>query len=188
MRWRTSRHRHCRSLEPAGAWAWESLCGGAWKVSKSDLRGFGFLGAVLRAPLLAVLDALGVEAAAHDVVAHARQVFHPAAPYQHHRVLLQVVAFPADVADDLESVGEAHFCDLAQRRIRLLWRGRVDARAHAALLWPARNLGYLALCGQARPRIAHQLIDCRHYLRSKKDRDGPSAKNGRPAQFEEAGF
>jgi len=25
-------------------------------------------------------------------------------------------------------------------------------------------------------------------LRSKKDRDGPSAKNGRPAQFEEAGF
>jgi len=25
-------------------------------------------------------------------------------------------------------------------------------------------------------------------LRSKKDRDGPSAKNGRPAQFEEGGF
>src|SRR6185436_13058836 len=62
------------------------------------------LGAVLGATLLAVLHALGVERAAHDVVAHARQVFHPAAADQHHRVLLQVVALAADVADHLEAV------------------------------------------------------------------------------------
>src|SRR2546427_4518304 len=61
--------------------------------------GLGFLRAVLGSALLAVLDALGIERAAHDVVAHAGQVFHPASPDQHHRVLLQIVAFPADVAD-----------------------------------------------------------------------------------------
>ena len=60
------------------------------------------LGAVLRTALLAVLDALRVEHAAQDVVAHARQVLHAAAADQHHRVLLQVVAFAGDVADDFE--------------------------------------------------------------------------------------
>src|SRR5258706_7133058 len=69
------------------------------------------LGAVLRAALLAVFHALRVERAAHDVIAHARQVLHPAAADQHHRVLLQVVAFAADVADHLEAVGETDFCD-----------------------------------------------------------------------------
>src|SRR3954468_25064862 len=84
------------------------------------------LGAVLGATLLAVLHALGVERAAHDVVAHARQVLHPAAADQHHRVLLQVVALAAAVADDLEAVRETHLRDLAKRRVRLLGRGRVD--------------------------------------------------------------
>src|SRR5512135_2458009 len=54
----------------------------------------GHLGAVLRARLLAVLHALRIERAAHDVVAHARQVLDAAAADQHHRVLLQVMAFP----------------------------------------------------------------------------------------------
>src|SRR3954471_17713720 len=49
----------------------------------------GRLGAVLGAGLLAVLDALRVERAAHDVVAHARQVLDAAAADQHHGVLLQ---------------------------------------------------------------------------------------------------
>src|SRR3954468_19521469 len=55
----------------------------------------GRLGAVLGAALLAVFHALRVERAAHDVVAHAGQVLHPAAADQHHRVLLQIVAFAA---------------------------------------------------------------------------------------------
>src|SRR5437868_14929758 len=54
------------------------------------LRGFG---AVLGARLLAVLHALRVERAAHDVVAHAGQILDAPAADQHHRVLLQVVAF-----------------------------------------------------------------------------------------------
>src|SRR5690242_7679016 len=154
--------------------------------SKLSLRSLGLLRAVLGPALLAVLHSLRVEAAAHDVVAHTREVLHPASADQHHRVLLQVVAFPADVADHLEPVGEPHLRDLAQRRIRLLGRGRIDARADPALLRGAGQRGNLALCGQAYPRIAHQLVDCRHYFQFQKNRDGPSARNGRPAEYKES--
>src|SRR5690606_41578588 len=47
------------------------------------------LGAVLRPPLPAIVDARAVERPAHDVVAHARQVLHTAAADQHDRVLLK---------------------------------------------------------------------------------------------------
>src|SRR5437016_7844238 len=50
------------------------------------------LGAVERTALAALGDALGVEHAAQDVIAHAGQVLHPAAADQHDAVLLQVVA------------------------------------------------------------------------------------------------
>jgi len=53
------------------------------------------------------------------VVAHARKVLDAAAADQHHRVLLQVVAFAANVTRDFEAVGQAYARDLAQRRIRL---------------------------------------------------------------------
>src|SRR5512142_407182 len=70
------------------------------------LRSLRLLGAVLGATLLAVLDAGSIETAAHHVVAHPGQILHAAAADEHHRVLLQVVAFAADIADDLEAVGE----------------------------------------------------------------------------------
>src|SRR3970282_700333 len=78
------------------------------------------LGAVLGAALLAVLHALRVERTAHDVVAHARQILHASAANQTHRVLLQVVALAADIADHLEAVGQPHLGALAQRGVRLL--------------------------------------------------------------------
>src|SRR6185503_8546407 len=78
------------------------------------------LRAVLRTRLLAILDALQVEGAADDVVAHTRQILHAAAAHEHDAVLLQVVAFTADVRDDLETVGQAHLGDLAKRGVRLL--------------------------------------------------------------------
>src|SRR3954468_12654384 len=58
------------------------------------------LGAVLGTSLFAILHARGIEAAAHDVVTHARQVLDAAAANQHDRVLLQIVSFAADVAGD----------------------------------------------------------------------------------------
>src|SRR5215472_3830745 len=124
------------------------------------------LGAVLRAPLVPVLDALGVEGAADDVVAHARQVLHAAAADHHHRVLLQVVTDAGDVAGHLEAVREPHARDLAQRRVRLLWRGDVDARAHTALLRTRFQRRHLVARGLRPARAADELVDRRHRSRT----------------------
>src|ERR1035438_4059472 len=101
----------------------------AWRRDMARFRLFGTLGAVLRTALLAVLDALGIKHAAQDVVAHARQILHAAAANHHHRMFLEIVPLARDVADYLEAVGQAHLGDLAQRRVRLLRRRGVDARA-----------------------------------------------------------
>src|SRR5215831_5191722 len=133
-----------------------------WMLFVLGLRGLGFLGAVLGAALLAVLDARRVERATHHVVAHAGQILHPSATYEHHRVLLQVVPFAADVADDLETVGEAHLGDLTQRGVWLLRRRGVDARAHAALLRALLERRHFALRHRGHTALAHQLIDRWH--------------------------
>src|SRR5215469_13334776 len=108
---------------------------GAW--ARRDMASYPLLlralGAVLGATLLALADPRAVERAAHGVIAHARQILDAAATDEHHRVLLQVVALAADVAGHFVAIGEAYAADLAQRRIRLLRRGGVDARADAAL-------------------------------------------------------
>src|SRR5277367_5721538 len=67
------------------------------RLVAGPLRGMSallLLGAVAAASLLAVADALGVQGAADDLVAHARQVAHPAAADEHDGVLLEVVANP----------------------------------------------------------------------------------------------
>src|SRR6266852_1684392 len=92
------------------------------------------LGAVFRAALAPVLDALGVMRAADDVIAHAGEILDPAAADEHHRVLLEIVALAGDIARHLEAVGEADARNLAQRGIRLFRRRRVDARADPAFL------------------------------------------------------
>src|SRR4051794_11928317 len=120
------------------------------------------LRAVPAASLLAVADALGVQRAADDLVAHAREVLHAAAAHEHHRVLLQVVADTGDVGGDLDATGEADASDLAQRRVRLLRRRRVDARADTAALrgtLQRRSLGLLDLVLAA---LADQLVDRGH--------------------------
>src|SRR4051812_3414843 len=120
------------------------------------------LRAVPAASLLAVPDALGVQRAADDLVAHARQVLHAAAAHEHHRVLLQVVADARDVGGHLDATGEADASDLAQRRVRLLRRRGVDARAHTAALrgtLQRRGLGLLDLVLAA---LADQLVDRGH--------------------------
>src|SRR5512144_3086141 len=120
------------------------------------------LGAVLRAALAALGHASRVERTAHGVVTHARKILHATAANQNDRVLLQVVAFTADVADYFETIGQAHLGNLAQGRIRLLRRGRVHTRADAATLravFQRRRSALVRLCA---PWLAHQLIDCRH--------------------------
>src|SRR3954466_13358046 len=80
------------------------------------------LDAVLRAGLLAVADAGGVERPAHDLVAHARQILHAATAHEHDRVLLQVVALARDVRRDLDRARDADAGHLAQGGVRLLGR------------------------------------------------------------------
>src|SRR5262245_1944795 len=124
----------------------------------APLRSFRTLGAVFRTALLAVLDALGVEHAAQDVVAHARQVLDAAAADHHHRVLLQVMALARDVADHLEAVGQTNLGDLAERRVRLLRGRRVDARADAALLRARLHVARLLAVDLRAPGFPDQLL------------------------------
>ena len=55
------------------------------------------------------------------------------------------VALARDVADHLETVGQAHLGDLAQRRVRLLGRGGVHARADAAFVITSYSIHYTKL-------------------------------------------
>src|SRR5512142_2012809 len=120
------------------------------------------LRAVAAARLLAVAHALGVQGTADNLVADPGQVPHPAAAHQHDRVLLQVVPDAGNVGGDLDLAGEPDPRHLAQSGVRLLGRGRVDARANAAALGAALErrrggLGYLVLAA-----LSDQLLDSGH--------------------------
>src|SRR3954467_6295811 len=123
--------------------------GSIWRIWAAARRGIGgllLLHAVLRAGLLAVAHAGGVERPAHDLVAHAREVLDAATADQHDRVLLKIVALARDVGGDLDAARDADTRDLAQRGVRLLGRRGVHARADAA---PLRS-GDLLLAALAR--------------------------------------
>src|SRR6266566_1240477 len=118
--------------------------------------------AVLRTALLAVLDALRIEDAAENVIAHAGQVLDAAAADHDHRMLLKVMTLTRNVTDDLEAIGQAHLCDLAKRRVRLL-RGRgVDAGANTALLRRLLQRRHLLARLLHHTRTCDQLVDRRH--------------------------
>src|ERR1700733_15025014 len=126
----------------------------------SDAKSLRSLGAVFRTALLAVLDALRVEHAAKDVIANAGKVLDATAADHDHRVLLQIVALAGDIADDLEAVGQANLRDFAKRRIRLLRRRRVNARADAALLRARLEMAGLLAVSLGLPRLWGQLAKC----------------------------
>ena len=71
-------------------------------VCRLLLAGLGSLGTVLGASLHTALNALGIQAAADDVVTHTRQVLDTAAADHDHGVLLQVVAHTGDIGGDLD--------------------------------------------------------------------------------------
>src|ERR1700682_2148745 len=89
------------------------------------------LGAVLRAALLAPLGAGRVEGAANHVVPDTGEVLDASTTNQDHRVLLEVVPGPGDIAGDLRAGGEAHAGNLPERRVRLLGGRGIDAHANA---------------------------------------------------------
>src|SRR5882724_11509396 len=85
------------------------------------------LRAVAAASLLAVADTLGVQRTTDDLVANTRQVADSATANEHDRVLLEVMANTRYVGGDLDLAGQPDTGDLAERRVRLLRRGRIDA-------------------------------------------------------------
>src|SRR6266702_5472270 len=135
------------------------------RFGAGPLRGMSallLLRAVPAASLLAVLHALGVQRTADDLVADAGQVLHPATADQHHRVLLQVVTLTRDVGRDLDTTGQLYASDLAQRRVRLLRGGGVDAGAHAAPLRTPLECRSLLLGDLVLAALADQLLDRGH--------------------------
>src|SRR5262250_360853 len=122
----------------------------------------GRLGAVLRAALLTAGDTCGVEGAADDVIADARQVLHASAADHHDRVLLEVVPDARDVRRHLEPVRQPHARDFPESGVRLLRRGRVHADAHTPLLRTPLHRGRLRLPPYRLATVMDELIDSRH--------------------------
>src|SRR5690606_16795848 len=124
------------------------------------------LGAVLAATLVALdvaahPDALGVERATDDVIAHTGQVLDPAATDQDDGVLLEVVLLPRDVGRYLLATGETHAGDLPESRVGLLRGLGLDCRAHATTLRRPLERRGLALLRDLPTPLAEQLVDGR---------------------------
>src|SRR5258708_37146149 len=131
-------------------------------VSSLLLRGLGPLGAVFRAPLLAVLNAGGVERPADNVIAHGRKILHAAAAHQYDRVLLQVVPNPGNVGRDFNAIGQAGARDFSQRGIGLLRRLCVNANANTALFRTSLQCRRLRLGPDLIAPGSYQLCKRRH--------------------------
>jgi len=115
------------------SWVTRTTCRSGRRVLHDEGRGLyealftSPFGAVATTGLLAVTHTRGVERAADDLVANARQVLHTAASHEDDRVLLEVVANAGDVGRDLDARGQTHTRHLAKGRVRLLRGYRVDA-------------------------------------------------------------
>src|ERR1700742_795062 len=172
MTWVTRRER----------WTGSGSMGRIVAAERRGLKSLLLLDAVHGTALLAVGHAGRVQRAAHDLVTHAREVLDAATTHEHDGVLLQVVALARDVGRDLDRAGDPHTCDLAQRRVRLLRRGRVDAGADAtalrggllllvALAGLQARRGHLARLGLA--TLADELARCGHAARDGSKRSSP---------------
>src|SRR3954454_6974126 len=162
-------------------WTGSGSMGRIVAAERRGMKSLLLLDAVLATALLAIGHAGGVQRAANDLVAHTRQILDAATAHEHDGVLLQVVALAGDVGGDLDRAGDPHAGDLAQRRVRLLGRGRVDAGADAAALRGGLLLlvalaglqawrGHLARLGLA--TLADELARCGHAARDGSKRSG----------------
>src|SRR2546421_4648720 len=135
------------------------------RCGAGPLRGISallLLRAVAATRLLAVAHALGVQRTPDDLVPHTRQVLHPTAADQHDRVLLEVVPDARDVGRHLYLAGQPDARHLPQGRVRLLGRGGVHARAHAAPLRAPLERRRLRLARLRLAALADQLLDGGH--------------------------
>ena len=75
---------------------------------------------VERTCLVTVLNAVCIECATNDVVAHTGEVSYSATPDKNNRVLLQVVSDTGDISCTLEAVCQTDTSNFSKCRVRLL--------------------------------------------------------------------
>jgi hypothetical protein len=68
------------------------------------------------------------------MITNARKVLNASSANQNHGVLLQVMPNAGNVSGYFYPIGEADAGNLAQSRVRLLWRNGVNTRTDAAAL------------------------------------------------------
>jgi hypothetical protein len=102
-------------------------------------------------------------AAADHVVSHAWKISYTSATNEHDGVLLEVVAFAADVGGNFLAVGQANSSNLTKCRVWLLWRHRSYLKAYATLLGAGVEVTYVRLGLWAASWVADKLIDRGHW-------------------------
>src|SRR6476620_5614848 len=120
------------------------------------------LRSILGARLLAVRHTLAIKHTANDVIPDAGEVANTATAHEHDGVFLQVVAFAGDVGSDLDAVRKPNAGHLAECRIWLLGRHRLDDGADTTLLRTPLHGWVLRLRALRLPRPLDQLINRRH--------------------------
>src|SRR3954447_4629871 len=96
--------------------------------------GLWTLRAVLRPSATAFVHTEAVKGAAHNMIAHTRKVLHAATAHQHNGVLLEVVAFAADIGDHFVTIRQPDLRHFAQSRVWLLGRAGHHLEAHTTPL------------------------------------------------------
>src|SRR4051812_7775226 len=132
----------------------------------SSLDSLPLLRPVLRPRALAPVNTQGIQRAADDVVAHARQVAHPAASDQYDAVLLKVVFFAGNVGGHFLAVAQADAGDLPKGRVGLLRGHRLDLQADAPLLRAGLEVLDLVDAAQRAAGLLDELVDRGHSSRS----------------------
>src|SRR5262245_26791453 len=123
------------------------------------------LRAVFRARLLPVCDPGRVQRPTNHVIANARKVFHTTATDQDDRVFLQIVADTGDVGCNFNPIGQTHTSNFAKGRVRLLWRRRIHASAHASFLRTFLQRRTTRLVFRFLSTLSNQLIKRRHEIK-----------------------
>jgi len=122
------------------------------------------LRSVFGSRLFSVFHSLEIKGATDDVVAHTRKVFDSTATDQHHRVLLEVVAFTTDVANDFKPIGETNLRDFSEGRVRLFWGSGVDPGADTTALRARLEGRALAFDDFRGSWLANQLVNGGHVV------------------------
>ena len=140
------------------------------RLNRRITNGHGLLGLRTLRPVTGTSLTTGrhtqcVEHTANDLVTHTWKVTHTTATDEHNAMLLKVVAFTGDVRRQFLAIRQANTSDLSKSRVRLLRSHGSHLQADATLLRAAFQQRCLGLLGLLGPRLADQLIDCRHDVR-----------------------